>query len=1010
LLIITALGAASVVGIQASAINMRDVADKTYKEKNLYDIQIKSTMGFDEHDASALAGDAAVYSVMPTTIYDVFISIDGRNRPARTYALPEGINEVDIVEGRLPLSPRECLAERRIMNHANLKIGDTVRLGLDDMDAYFDVLAYDSFTVVGVVSSPLYISFERGNTTLGDGSLQYYMYLHPGAYTLDVYTDVYLLMAGSQDMYNLSDDYYDAAEVWIKQTEQVGEARVAARINELDDAQREIDDGWAEYFDGVDELEEKLTDGRRELEDARIKLEDALAELEDGQRKLDESVADGFDEIERQTRELRSGQNELNARRVELEDGQAQIDDAREQLEQALAGLSAMAPRGLSPELDAQYEMIYAALHQLDVRQAEIDEGRAAIVAAQFRLDDGARLLGEARITLEDERVKAQREINAGWIEYCEGLYEYNKGVMTLNDEEADALVKLEDARIELLDAQEKLDDAPVPEWFYFARKDGLLFDSYYQDTNRLQSVGYVFPMVFFLVAVMVSLTSMSRMVAEHRTQIGVYKALGYRPAASMMKYLVYAFSASFFGGLAGVILGSQLFPIIIEEAYSHLYEMPPVETPIPVAAAAVAVISAVLSVVLVTLWTCLSSLKGAPALLMRPKPPSKGKRVWLERIPLIWNRIGFLSKVTARNILRYKKRFIMTLVGVAGCSALLITAFGLRDSLGGVGALQYEVVISYDARAYLKNITTEKQRAELVALLPENHLFIREEALTATGEKEGLPAAVIIPDSPERLTDYLSLSAPDTGRRLSMAADSVIITEKLARVMEVGVGDKFTMTTGEGRKYTAVVAGIAENYIHHYIYMAPGVYTETFGEAVYPNSVLIFYDDGREFAAPLLENSDVRAIIHNDDLMSQVDDSTDALGIVTIVLIVLACALAFVVLFNLTNINISERIRELATIKVLGFYNNELALYIYRENAVVTLLGIVLGLLGGVALHGFVITTVEVDILKFPKLIHPQSYVFAILLSIAFAVFVNLVMSFKLARINMVESLKSGE
>ena len=854
LLIISALGASSVVGIQAASIDMQNIADKTYKEHNLYDIQIKSTIGFGEDDITALGSTVGVSAVMPTIIFDVFINTENENRALRTYALPDEINTIDLLDGRLPRNPGECVVERRLLDDGQLKIGDSIQLGLDDMNDYFTVFSDDSFTITGIISSPLYISLERGNTVLGDGSLSYYMYLHPDSYRMDVFTDVYLLMDGSHEMDNLTDSYYTVADGWKHQIEQTGALRIRAQKDEF----------------------------------------------------------------------LR--------RHTDLEDGQTQIDEARMQLNETIAGLALQGSQGVSPELDNYYEQAYAALGMLDDQQVELDESR------------------------------------------------------------------------------EKLSEAPSPEWFYSTRKDGLAFDSYYQDTLRLQKIGYVFPMVFFLVAVLVSLTSMSRMVEEHRTQIGIYKALGYRPAAIITKYLVYAFGASAIGGIVGVVLGSKLFPFVIADAYGHMYNMPPIEMPIPASIAMLAIISAVLSVVLVTLWTCWKSLNGTPALLMRPKSPAKGKRVWLERIPVLWKRLGFFSKVTARNVFRYKKRFIMTLIGVAGCSALLVTAFGLRDSIGGVADLQYENIVQYDARAYLRDITTAEQRTELDTIIPAAHIYIREESVTANGISGGLPASLVVPDVPSNMSDYINLYSPTTGETVPMTSQSVLVTEKLARIMGVSIGGSFTITCSDGRAYTADVTGIVANYIQHFIYMSPGIYVETFDEEPYPNSAFLIYENGREFSTLLLENDNVRAVMHNDDLKAQIGDSTDAMGIVTIVLIVLACALALVVLFNLTNINISERIRELATIKVLGFNETELAMYIYRENGAVTLLGIILGIVGGIFLHGFVITTVEIDVLKFPIIIHSQSYILASVLSLIFAVFVNFMMYYRLARIGMVESLKNVE
>ncbi|MCL2678072.1 MAG: FtsX-like permease family protein, partial [Clostridiales bacterium] len=744
LIIITALGAASVVGIQAASIDMRAIADKTYKEHNLYDLQLKSATGFDGNDIAALAGTAGVAALMPTFIYDVFLSIETEKQPIRTYALPGNLNTIDLLEGCLPQNPGECLVERRLLEDANLQIGDTIKLSLDDMSIYSGIFCDDTFTVAGVVSSPLYISLQRGATALGNGSLRYYLYLHPDAYLPDIFTDVYLLMDGSHDMNNLTADYYAAADGWKLLVEETGKAQVQAKKDELTEAQRKLDEGWAEYADALRELEEKIAAGRLELAQAKAKLDEA---------------------------------------KLELEDAQARLEEARGLLEEALAGLALLGPPGLDPELDAQYEQVYAALRELEVKQAEID---------------------------------------AGWDEYHAGLDEYHAGLLTLENEEAEARAKLTEAKSELEEAQEKLDGAPAPEWFYFTRKSGLNFDSYYQDTLRLEKIGYIFPLVFFLVAVMVSLTSMSRMVENQRTQIGIYKALGYRPAATMTKYLFYAASAGLSGGVIGVVFGSKLFPAIISDAYGHLYNMPPIEMPIPLFIGAIAVVTAVAAVALVTLITCLKSMSGSPALLMRPKPPTDGQRVLLERIPFIWKRLGFFSKVSARNIFRYKKRFLMTLAGVAGCSALLLTAFGLRDSIGSVATLQYGSIMKYETRAYLKDMRTEEQFAGLNALLPAASLYIREEAVTAGGPGGSLPAFLVIPDIPKNLSAYIELASPETGKAVPMGEGSVLITAKLARVMGVGIGDSFTMTLSGGRALNAEVTGIVDNYIQHYVYMSP--------------------------------------------------------------------------------------------------------------------------------------------------------------------------------------------
>ena len=769
LIIIIMLGTASVVGIQASAINMRDAAEKSYKASRLYDIQLKSSTGFSDEDVLSIYEMHGVANVMPTYIFDVYIDVRNELRPIRTYALPDSQNIVELISGRFPENAGECVVERRVLREARLSVGDTISFTLDNMDAYHGALEQADFIITGVVESPLYITFERGRTSLGNGTLRYYAYLHPEAYKLGVYTDIYVLMEESSHIHNVSDEYKANANIW-----------------------------------------------------------------------------------------------------------------------------------------KAAFEAVY-------------------------------------------------------------------------------------------------------PEWFVLTRENGTAFESYYQDTLRLQSVGYVFPMVFFIVAVLVSLTSMTRLVEEHRTQIGIYKALGYKPAAIMMKYVSYSLLCSILGAMLGVVLGSNLFPLIIGDAYGHLYRIPTMETPIPIGVAAFAVAVSASLLTSVTLITCAGTMIGEPAVLMRPKTPKAGKRVFLERVAPIWRRMGFIGKVSVRNIFRYKRRFMMTLVGVAGCAALLITAFGLRDSIGSVAIVQYRDIEKYDALVYTSEINTPAQREDIIALTPDTRLFIREESVSVglADEPGGTTASLIIPEDFGALLDFITFLDPYTGKRVIPDSGGAVITEKLSRTFGIALGDIFSLTLPGGESYSATAVGIVENYIMHYVYFPPQYYAEVFGRDPLPNALFIAGDID---AGELMKSINVRAVIETASLINNISDSTDALGVVTVLLLVMACALAFVVLFNLTLINITERKRELATIKVLGFQDKETAIYIYREIFIITLMGTVLGLLCGIGLTAFVLRSVEIDILKFPLILRPVSFLFSAGISVFFAIFVNFATYSRLAAIDMVESLKDVE
>ena len=1018
LMVITLLGAMSVVGIQATAIDMRNIADKTYKEHGLYDVHLKSATGFDADDEAAIRNTAGAAEVMFGYSLDVYADIRQVLSPVRTYSLPGNLNTLDVHEGRLPEKADECVIDKKMMTEAGYVLGDSISLSLDDMDAYDEKFQTRSFTITGVVSSPLYISYERGRTTLGTGGVAYYIYLPPEAYTLEVYTDVYVIMEGSRETYTLSDTYTERADSWKETLKDTGDLRVADAQKRLKEAQEEIDNGWQEYNDGLTEADKKIAEGREELVKALAKLTRAKTSLISNQKTLDDKIASANAELNEKILELNAGQNTLNQRLAEagLSSAQAEITQARAALNAQLAALQALGARGDSAELDAQYSQIDAGIAQLDAKQAELNAGKVALESAQAEIDRGRAEIEKAKATLETERADAQAKINSGWAEYTKGMAEYNAGVATLNQEEEDAQSKLADAKTELEDAQATLDSVPDPEWYAFTRKEGASFESYYQDTLRLEKVGYVFPMVFFLVAVLVSLTTISRMVEEQRTQIGVYKALGYRPAAIMMKYAIYALISGLLGSGLGILVGSYLLPPVIMDAYGHLYTMPAGDMSIPLEISIFAVTVSVGAVLAVTLGTCANAMKGEPALLMRPKSPKAGKKVFLEKIPFIWNALGFIGKVTSRNIFRYKRRFFMTLAGIAGCAALLLTAFGLRDSIGSVAPLQYESVITYDAKVYLKDIVRPGQRTALDTLTPETRQYIREESVKVKASPSGsavtdhtsvseMTAYLIVPEG-STLEGFIQLLSPETGKVVPVPAQGALLTEKAARALKVSPGDPIILTgVDEESAVLTTVAGIVENYISHYIYMAPDQYTQLFGHELYPNGLLLQGDFDQE---ALMKDENVRAVALTTDLLSLIGDSTDALGIVTIVLLVLACALAFVVLFTLTIINISERMRELATIKVLGFQDTETAFYMYRENVVVTLIGIGIGLVGGIFLNTFVLSSVEVDVLKFPHEIYPMSFVLAAALSLVFALLVNALMYRKLVAIDMVESLKS--
>ena len=1011
LLIISTLGAMSIVGIYGTAIDMRLLANASYQQQALYDLHIKSTVGFTQDDITALKQNVAVKTMEATYSCDVYLYHNERMLTLRTHALPENLNKIDLVRGNLPQSAAECLVDQKLIDYGHYQLGDKINLGLDKMDDYYKFFSSPTFTIVGIVASPLYInSHDLGSTQLGDGRLNFYLYLAKDAYQLEVFTDIYVTLEATANIDNLSARYFNTVAEQIKFITDLGTQLVDSKIAEYRSLQETIDEAWREYAAGEKRLSTELHKAQNKLRKTKKKLQSAKMLLLASQINRDNMILSSQQEIDLKAAELANAQDSLDAYRSFLQNSQHEIDYNRQELNAALALLQAQGPYGTSPELDSQYAAIYQGLDHLALLQSEIDNSWLEVATQQNTIDQARQLLELAQATLNDMAQESQNKIDENWSLYYSGFAKYRQGLSALKSEEIKNYRDLQKARDLIEEAQDALDQAPQPEWFYFSRQDGTAFYSYYQDTYRLQKVGRVLPLMFLAVALLMSTTTMTRMVQERRPQIGIYKALGYSAFKIMLKYLIYAFSVSFLGGILGVVLGSTIIPRVIYGAYSHLYVMAPLVTPIPLFVSAVAVVSSITAVLLMTWLSFSQTIQEVPAELMRPKAPAKGKRIILERLSGFWSKLDFISKVTIRNVFRYKKRVFMTLSGVAGCTALILTAFGLKDSISAIASQQYDRIIAYNSIIYIKDSATPQEKDKLTELINGEYLFVYTKATDVQTTSGNMSAFVVVPQDPAKFSGFIKLYDRFTKAVIPLNNDGAVISEKIARAANLKVGDTLSFSLGEGRTYNLAVKAIVENYVFHYIYLTPQTYENLLGEAPLFNNLYVKTTSIDETASNLLTQDYVRGVMKTPDIKDNINNSTDALQAVTLILIIIACALALVVLFNITNLNITERNRELATIKVLGFYDTELVRYIYRETIAVTLSGIICGLIAGVFLHRYILSTIEIDMLVFPELINPPSYLYAIVLSTTFAMFVNLIMSFKLRRIDMVASLKSIE
>lgn len=731
------------------------------------------------------------------------------------------------------------------------------------------------------------------------------------------------------------------------QAEQQQTQPLVAGFAQVVEGRRTLDASWAVY----DENAQKLADGRKQLQDSAPQLEDAKRQLDEGWAQYNAGVAEyeaGKRELADGRRQLEEGWATLTDKQVELADAQSQIADARAQLADA---------------------------------RAELDDARQTIAENAQKLRDG-------EIEYEDAKAEAEQE--------------------------------LADARDEIRDAEQEVADIDFPEWYIWDRGNNVSYASFVGNVDKLTAITTIFPVFFFLVAALVVSTTMSRMVEEERLQIGTLKALGYTGGEIMQKYLWYAFAAAVSGTVVGLAVGFQVFPSIIWSAYEMMYYMPSIQTPWRVTQALFAGGTLTVLTVGITALACRASLSEVPATLMLPRAPKAGKRIFLERITPLWRRLPFTWKVTFRNLLRYKKRFWMTVIGVAGCTSLLVAGFGISDSLNEIITKQFGDISHYD----LMTIVTKEEATEsgpVYGYLFDNpdavseSLTISMETTRQESPEGDIDVYLMVPQDVEHFADFLDLHERIGGKATPLGEEGVVLTEKLAKTLGVQAGDTVTLENGDEQTGTFTVSGVCEHYVSNYVYMSAATYAAGFGEDVSYNAVLSKLPDDSQQArdaisTALLDMDNVASLTFTDDSVTQVLNMLNSIDAVVVLIIVCAACLAFVVLYNLSNINIAERVKEIATIKVLGFYDREVDAYVNRESVALSLIGTLFGVFGGIALHRFIIVTVEVDAVMFGRDIHPLSFVYAIVLTLVFSTLVNLVMGRTLKKISMVESMKAPE
>ncbi len=1078
ILVLAALAVAFLSGLRAAAPDMKYTADNYYDRTNLMDGYVLSTLGLVQEDLDALAEAEGIQEVegswsVDATAVDCIVSVR---------SMPERLNLLEVKRGRLPEAADECVTESKLLVELGLDVGDALELVLDeDGEGDLTCTSYTIVGVVncplyvgtdrgtsslGSGSVDAFVFVPGENFALDYFTAAYFT--GDGLAALDSYSDGYdsraealvdSLDALAEERAALRYDSLigdaqqelDEARAELEDAKAEADQELADGWTELQNARKELDDGWADYREGQDTLDRELANARNELADAQRQLNNAQAELDRGRPQYQEGLEQyntGLARYEDGLAQYNAGLAEYNQNKSALDQQQAQVAAGLEQYYAALAQvegtpaydtvLAQLAEQkaqldAAQAQLDAGYAQLAPAGEQLeqskavlDASKAELDSAKAALDATKRQLDaaeqsiasgwrdyrNGQGALARAQQEGEQELADALAQLEDGEKEYADGLQEYEDGKAEADAEIADAQKKLDDA-------QDELDKTEECEWYVLDRNTNAGFVSFAQDTERVGNLATIFPVIFFLVAALACLTTMTRMVEEQRTQIGALKAMGFSRLAISVKYIGYAFSASLIGGVLGLAIGCTLIPAVIANAFNIMYAMPPLEFREQTALCVLAVLAAVACTTGAALWACLSTLMATPANLMRPKAPKAGRRVLLERVRFVWNRLTFTWKVTMRNLFRYQRRFWMTVIGIGGCTALIVTGFGLHESIFAILDKQFDEISIYDASIGIDEDAAPGKLAQVEEYLldspyVEQAISAHQSLLEASGGGRAYDAYLMTIADLDEFTQYIDLRHRKDAEAVALPEDGVIITEKLSELLELSVGD--TITLDGDKRVEAPVRDIVENYVYHYVYLSAAYYETLFGETPEDNVMLLTYTEeadsaqSNQVSAELMAMDAVLSYSYFATLRDSFTNSMEAIDYAVVIIITAAAALAFVVLYNLTNINITERTRELATLKVLGFFDQETTAYVYRENLFLTLFGIVLGLVLGRLLHAWMVVTVEVDLVMFGRTAPAYAYVLAAALTVVFSVMVNIAAHFKLKKVDMVESLKTVE
>lgn len=1130
---IIALGAGLFVGLLSSKISMMETARNYMDSQNMYDLTLLNDYGWSMEQVEAVKELPQVVDVEGTVYVDVIGTVGDSQTEAvyEVYSIPQEVNQLYLLEGRMPEAPNECLADANLQDSTDLN--DQFRIADTNEEDTLDSLDYQTFTIVGYVSSPLFMDTNRNNTTLGKGTVTSNIYIPLEAFDVDYYSRIDITVAGDYNAY--TEVYNQAMDGVSEEIKPQIQVLAQSRYEKLlADGWEEYNQGLAEYEDGLEAYNEGKQEAEQSLQDAKDALLEGEQELEENQKLLDDGAVqlqEGIKLLEQTKKDLEDGQKELDAKkqsvywqlaqaRQELEENEKTVNDSLAKVEdglyQIISGLQQLDTGIMQMELlvngvdsairiaekmiadtDSTIARVQEALDKakeeeildeellqrlqeeldnlvasrewyiqeferlkeqaeplrqelddlkqqredLQAQKSDLESTQQTLLAAQAEIEAGYQELEEQTASAEAELANAQKQIDDGNAQLIQGQKELEQKQQELEDGkialeegrkeleqgweeyrqgEADAqkeleegFRELEDARVQLEDAKKTLEDMEEPSVYILTRESNAGYQGVSSNSDIVAGVSRVFPAFFLLVAALVCITTMTRMVEEERTQIGTLKALGYGNGAIIGKYLFYAGSAAVLGCGIGVVVGSIVFPQIIWTAYSLILTLKPhldIVFNIPLCVGVVAVYTALM--LLVTWYSCRVELREVPAELVRPKTPAGGKKILLEYTPL-WKHLRFLDKVMLRNIFRYRQRLLMMIVGICGCTALLVTGFGIGDSIKDIVSYQFEEVTLYDMQVQFGESLTPQEQQRITEQMRDDISAIsfahQSTAELEFGDKTNSVNLLVGGEDMGQFFDLHDGSTP-----LSLPSDGqALISVGVAELLDISAGDEIVVRDADSEELRVTVSGIFDNHVFNYVIVSPQTCESQLGEAPDYQVAFATVPDGKDprvVGADFSSLNNVMNVTVSEALADQVGSMLEVLDLIVATVIVCAALLAVIVLYNLTNINITERMREIATIKVLGFNSWETALYVFKENLILSIFGALIGLLGGKLLLDFVMSQIRIDTVWFTSRLFATSLLLSVGITVLVAVLVDVVLYYRLEKINMAEALKSAE